>query len=105
MAVWNSSSLVASDSDSPKKSILKPRVSKQDMKEHKMFGSKRKGILIGKKFKKKGKGIMKGPTSGDESKKGGISPSTEEFDKMMDSVVKQVKNPKKKSMFQRKQFD
>ena len=68
MSVWNSSSLTFSDHNTTrhKSGLLTntpERVSKQHLVEHKMFGSKRKGIQISKKFKKKGKGIMKGSTS------------------------------------------
>lgn len=108
MAIWNSSSLVASDLNGMRhsSSLLKhtpTRISKQHLVEHKMFGSKRKGIQIGKKFKKVGKGT--GHTKSFSSEKDmhskDISPSLEEFDKMMNKVVD--KKPKK-AMFSRKQF-
>lgn len=102
MAVWNSSSLVASDDERSVKK-LPTRISKQNMVEHKMFGSKRKNILIGKKFKKHGKGVgsTKSVSAHTETQKG-ISPSLEQYDKMMDSVVTKKG---KKSMFSRKSFD
>lgn len=115
MGAWNSSSLAASDTDhnsmrngSGLLKNLPTRISKQHITEQKMFGSKRgktgKGLQIGKKFKKQGKGIMKGSTSA-HMKGGGISPSLPEFDKMMSSIVgaKGSKGPKK-SFFNRKQF-
>src|ERR1700704_2239349 len=111
MAVWNSSSLAFSDHNKMrhKSGLLNnapTRISKQHLVEHKMFGSKRKGIRIGKKFRKTGKGIMKGSTSAHmvgNTKSKGISPSIAEFDKMMSKVVcKKSKNGK--SMFERKQF-
>ncbi len=71
-----------------------------------MFGSKRKGIQIGKKFRKSGKGIMKGSTSAHMTgnmKSKSISPSLAEFDKMMNKIDgKKSKNGK--SMFSRKSF-
>jgi hypothetical protein len=106
MSAFKNSSLVASDTD--KKSLLKKmptRISKQDFATHKMFGSKRKGIQLSKNFRKKGKGVMHSSTTSDKMpKSSGISPSIEEFDAMMDSVVKKG-GKSKKSMFQRKQFD
>jgi len=103
MSSWNKSSLAFSDGMSRNNSILKPRISKQNFMEHKMFGSKRKGILIGKNFKKVGKGIMKSSTSGGKMpKSSGISPDIGEFDKMMSSITGVKSN--KKSMFNRKQF-
>lgn len=109
MAAWSSSSLTASDHNSSRHNgsgLLKnlpTRISKQHIVEHKMFGSKRKHIQIGKKFKKTGKGIMKGSTSAkQEGLSSGVSPSIEQFDKMMNSVM--GKGSKKKSMFSRKQF-
>lgn len=83
---------------------LPTRISKQHLVEHKMFGSKRKNIRIGKKFRKSGKGIMHGSTSAKmagDMKSSGISPSLEEFDKMMNNVVGKKS---KKAMFSRKQF-
>jgi len=108
MSVWQSSSLAFSDHNTGRHSsgLLKntpTRLSKQHLVEHKMFGSKRKGIQIGKKFKKVGKGIMKHSTSAPKTEKAsGISPSLAEFDKMMSSVMKGSKNGK--SMFSRKMF-
>src|SRR5271154_3454246 len=113
MAAWNSSSLAFSDHNIGRQKnsgLLKnltDRISKQHLTEHKMFGSKRKGIQIGKMFKKKGKGIMKGSTSANmepKMKGGGISPSIDEFDKMMDSVSKKSNTGAKKGFFSRKQF-
>lgn len=94
MAVWNSSSLAFSDHNNSRHASsgllknTKERLSKQHLVEHKMFGSRRgktgKDFKIGKKFRKVGKGIMKGPTSAHMNKKeGGISPSVDEFDKWM----------------------
>lgn len=110
MSAWNSSSLAFSDNSNMKKSIFnsaKQRVSKQDIKEHKMFKSKRKNIQIGKTFNKKGKDTGgKNPISAKQqgnAKGSGVSPSMAEFDKMMDSVIKK-KGSSKKSMFNRKQF-
>lgn len=109
MAAWQSSSLAFSDHNNLRKGpgLLKnmsTRISKQHMVEHKMFGSKRKNIQIGKKFKKVGKGIMKGSTSAHMDKMpSGVSPSMEEFDKMMNSAVK-TNSSKKKGMFSRKSF-
>ena len=118
MAAWNTSSLAFSDHSSMRggKSLLKrlpTRVSKSDIATSKMFGSKRKGIQLGKTFKKSGKGIMKGATHGDHMNKSeGISPSIADFDKMMASITKgssgsSSRSPKgftKKSMFSRKSF-
>jgi len=78
------------------------RISKQHIMEHKMFGNKRKGILIGKKFRRVGKGIMRSSVSAKMPKSSGISPDIGEFDKMMSSVVN--KGSTKKSMFNRKSF-
>lgn len=79
--------------------------SKQAIIAKKMFGN-RKGkhgmdLQIGKKFKKKGKGIMHGAV-----KTEGVGPSAEEFDDMMTNTVKEPRGIKKvkKSMFSRKQF-
>jgi len=77
------------------------RISKQNLSEHRMFGSNRKSILIGKKFKKVGKGIMHGSVKSSMTKQKGISPSLEEFDKMMSKVT--GKTGLKKSMFNKKQ--
>lgn len=76
------------------------RLSKQNLSEHRMFGSKRKSLLIGKKFKKIGKGIMHGSVKPSMHKQKGISPSLKEFDKMMSLVV--GKTGLKKSMFHKK---
>jgi hypothetical protein len=111
MAAWDSSSLAASDIPRHKSGLFentKTRISKQHLVEHKMFGSKRGkhglDLKIGKKFKKQGKGVMKGETSGGSSTadmQGGINPSVEEFDKMMSSISK---GSKKKNGFSRKMF-
>ncbi len=117
MSVWNSSSLGFSDHNLGRHSSgllknLKARISKQHLTEHKMFGSKRKGIQLGKSFKRSGKGIVKSikNTAKPTSPKGkGISPSIPEFDKMMNSISKgsfddsNGSNGKKK-MFSRKSF-
>ncbi len=107
MSAWSSSSLAFSDHNKMRNGSgllknLKTRISKQHLVEHKMFGSKRgktgKDLKIGKKFHKG----MSSKLTGD-MKSEGISPSIEEFDKMMNSVVN--KSPKaKKKMFSRKQF-
>ena len=84
----------------------KTRVSKQNLVEHKMFGSKRKNIQIGKTFKKIGKGISTKPSSAKmipPMKGGGISPSIAEFDKMMGTITK-GSSGNKKGMFSRKSF-
>lgn len=115
MSVWNSSSLAFSDLNSNRhegSGLLKntkERISKQHLAEHKMFGSKRgktgKDLKIGKKFKKKGKGIMHGAVSAKMEKGGGVSPSVAEFDKMMNKVSgKSSGSGGKKSFFTRKQF-
>src|SRR5579859_7779062 len=94
MAVWDSSSLAFSDHNNMRheRGLLKhtkDRVSKQHLVESKMFGSKRKNIRMGKMFKKKGKGVgNKTPISAHMENKGGISPSIEDFDKMMKSITK-----------------
>lgn len=110
MSIWNSSSLAFSDNNKMKRGSgllknLPTRISKQHLVEEKMFGSKRKGIQIGKNFKKSGKGIMKGSTSAKMSKEGGISPSLEEFDKMMSKVMNKKSGNSNKSMLNRKSFD
>lgn len=113
MAAWNSSSLAASDTPRHKSGLFHntaTRISKQHLIEHKMYGSNRGkhgiDLKIGKKFKKTSKGIMKGATSGGSSsanfKGGGISPSIEQFDEMMNSVSKS--SGKKKNGFSRKFF-
>ena len=112
MAAFNSSSLAFSDHNTSRQGggLLKntpTRISKQHLVEHKMFGSKRKGIQIGKKFKKVGKGVMHSSTTGGKMmgnmKSSGVSPSIAEFDKMMNSVVSK-KSKNGKGMFSRKQF-
>ena len=113
MAAFNSSSLAFSDHNNMRNGHgllknLSTRISKQHLVEHKMFGSKRKNIQIGKKFKGVGKGIMHGSTSGKmtgDMKSKGISPSIAEFDKMMSSVTKgNSKSGSSKKMFSRKSF-
>ena len=113
MAAWNTSSLAFSDHNSMRNGhgLLKnlpTRISKQHIVEQKMFGSKRgktgKGLLLGKKFKGSGKGVMKGSTSAKMPKSSAISPDIAEFDKMMNSVVGKGSKGSKKSMFSRKQF-
>ena len=118
MGAWNSSSLAASDHEIPrhKSGLLnntKTRISKQHLVEHKMFSSKRgqhgADLKIGKMFKKKGKGIMKGSTSAGSSTahmKGGINPSVAQFDKMMAGISKDSNsmNGDKKKGFSRKFF-
>src|ERR1039458_7173221 len=109
MPAWSSSSLAVSDGNRHSSGLMKnlpTRISKQHIKEQKMFGSKRKGIQIGKTFKKVGKGISSKPSSGkmpgDMTSKG-ISPSIEQFDKMMSSVIgKGSKSSKKGMSFNRK---
>lgn len=68
------------------------QISKTNFVEHKLFGSKRKGIQIGKMFRKSGKGVgNKTPISAKQDgnmKSSGISPSLSGFDDMMNSVVK-----------------
>jgi len=110
MAAWKSSSLVASEPKGFKsrKSLLSGKLSKQSVSETRMFGSKRgqhgKDFKIGKKFRKTGKGIMKGSFGGD-MKSSSISPSIDEFDDMMNKVSGGFSNnPNKKKMFSRKQF-
>jgi len=119
MPAWSSSSLGFSDHNTGRHKgsglmkNLSERISKQHITEHKMFGSKRgksgKDFKIGSKmFRKKGKGVLKSISSskgGDLSSKG-ISPSVEEFDKMMNSVSggKKSKVKNGKTMFSRKSF-
>ena len=62
------------------------RISEQHVMEHKMFGSKRKNIRLGKMFRRKGKGIVKKMKPLKSMKSKGISPSIEQFDKMMKSI-------------------
>ena len=119
MAAWQTSSLAFSDSPVKRhggSGLLKnlhTRISKQHLSEQKMFGSKRgktgKSLKIGKTFKKSGKGIMHGSFSSEHTskKQSGISPSLEEFDKMMANVLGKKSNGNgngKKSTFSRKQF-
>jgi hypothetical protein len=108
MAAFNSSSLSFSDGMKRHSSGLlnntKERMSKQQIMGKAMFGSKfgshGKDLKVGKKFKKVGKGIMKGATSGDT---GSIGPSVEEFDDMLSKASKGSKGSKK-NLFSRKQF-
>jgi hypothetical protein len=109
MPAWNSSSLAFSDHNTGNtgrhsSGLLKnltERVSKH-ITEHKMFGSKRKNIQIGKKFKKIGKGVGKtGSISAKMPKSSGISPSIAQFDKMMSSIVGKKGS---KPSFSRKSF-
>lgn len=82
--------------------LRKPKVnvSKQNIVENRMFGSRRgktgKDLQIGRKFSK-GKSTK---LSGD-MKSSAISPSIEDFDKMMSSLTGGSK--KKKKMFDRDQ--
>ena len=106
MPAWSSSSLAVSDGATRHKSKLltntKERLSKAHIMGNRMFGSKRgshgQDFKIGKMFKKKGKGIMHGSTSGEPHK--GIGPSAEEFDDMMTNTAE----GKKKKGFSRKMF-
>jgi hypothetical protein len=106
MPAWSSSSLAASDLPRHKSSgFIKNglfRHSKQQMVEKKMFGSRRgmhgKDLQIGRKFRKG----MKSHFAGD-MKSSSISPSVDEFDKMMKSSVTHNPN-KKKSMITKKFF-
>jgi hypothetical protein len=117
MAAWQTSSLAFSDHNNMRNGhgLLKnlpTRISKQHIVEQKMFGAKRKGIQIGKKFKKIGKGISSKASSGammpGDMKAKGISPSIAEFDKMMAGVVgkggKKSNGFSKKPSFSRKSF-
>ena len=109
MPSWSSSSLSFSDGMSRHKSssLLKhtpERVSKQDLHAKRMFGNKDgkhgKDFKIGKMFRKKGKDVgKKGAIS--SMPHGGISPSVEEFDDMLESANGKQK---KKSLFNRKSF-
>jgi hypothetical protein len=109
MPAWNSSSLAVSDSHTLTRHkgsglLLNGvnRRSKQEMAGKQMFGSRRgshgKDFKIGKKFRGVGKGIGRAGSM----KSGGISPSVDEFDRMMSSVSGKSNN--KKKMFSRKQF-
>jgi hypothetical protein len=109
MAAYKTSSLAFSDHNNMRNGhgLLKnlpTRISKQHIVEHKMFGSKRgktgKDLKIGKKFHKG----MSQKLTGD-MKSSGISPSIEEFDKMMSKVVgKKSSGFSKKPSFSRKMF-
>lgn len=110
MAAWNSSSLAVSDGGTRHKSKLlnntKERLSKSHIMAHRMFGSRMgkhgEDFKVGSKmFRKKGKGVMHGSTSGEPHK--GIGPSVEEFDDMMMNSGDGMKK-KKKSGFSRKMF-
>lgn len=97
MKMFGNLSSSLSDKNPLKSRMNKPslQISKQHLSEQKMFGSKRKGIQIGKKFKRG----MSSKLTGD-MKSSGISPSIEEFDKMMSNVAgKNSKGFSKKSMF------
>ena len=105
MPAWSSSSLAVSESHNLKRHkgsglLLNGanRHSKQHMVEKKMFRNRKgmhgKDFQIGRKFSKKSK------LSGD-MKSSSISPSVEEFDRMMSSVGG---SKKKTKMFSRKQF-
>ncbi|SRR6266567_131989 len=105
MAAYKSSSLAVSEGLTRHEGsgLLKNglfRHSKQHMMEKKMFkgrkGTHGKDLQIGKKFSSSSKSMG-------DMKSSSISPSTEEFDKMMKSPVTHNMN-KKKSMFSRKQF-
>ena len=112
MSSWSSSSLATSDGAIRHKSKLltntKERLSKQHIMGNRMFGSRKgmhgKDFMIGKKFKKVGKGVMHGSTSGESHK--GIGPSAEEFDDMMMNSSEGMKTSKnkKKNGFTRKMF-
>jgi hypothetical protein len=87
------------DSSKPKKS----KINERDVAEHKLFGKKKNKILIGKKFGKKGKDVgKKGEVTARMDKHSkGVSPSMAEFDKMVASAAKNIKDDKK-SLFGRK---
>ena len=106
MPAWQSSSLAVSDgmtrhSNSGLLKNTKERLSKQHIMGKAMFGNKTgrhgKDLQIGKKFRRKGKGIMHGSTS---SQHGSIGPSVEEFDDMMQSQ----KTGNNKKGYSRKMF-
>lgn len=107
MAFFRTTNLSASDHNDMRheRGLMKvtpTRVSKQHLVEAKMFGKKRKGIQFGKTFKKQGKGIsLKGYKPKMENASKGISPSLEEFDKMMHSIVKGSKGSKGSSFTKR----
>ena len=115
MPAYSSSSLAVSDShhlERHKGSGLLlngiNRHSKQQMTEKKMFRNKRgmhgKDFQIGKKFRKgSGKGVGMKSSFGGDMKSSSISPSVEEFDKMMKSSVTHNPN-KKRSTFSKKFF-
>ncbi len=107
MAAYKNSSLAFTDTSSKSggaTGIMKKfptRISKQHLSETKLFGSKRKNIQIGKTFKKFGKGVGSKKSVGMHMPKSkGISPSLDEFDKMMSSVV----GKSEKKGFSRKSF-
>ena len=108
MPAWSSSSLAVSDGAIRHKSKLltntKERLSKAHIMGNRMFGSRKgmhgKDFKVGSKmFRKSGKGIMHGSTSGEPHK--GIGPSTEEFD---DMVMNSGEGMKRKKGFSRKMF-
>lgn len=106
MALFSrSSSLTASDENRDDSGLMQTtptRISKQHIQEHKMFGRKRKGIQIGKKFRMTSKkDAARKPRTPHMQKRMGISPSLAEFDRMMDGVAKSSKSS---SGFSRKQF-
>jgi hypothetical protein len=89
MAFWNTSTLSGMSGHMKKPKILPMRISKQHIAEHRMFGNKRSGIRLSKPFRGFGKVSMKKPKAPKmEPKQKGISPSLEEFDKMMSSMMK-----------------
>lgn len=62
--------------------------SKQTFMASKLFGSKRKNIRLGKKFRQHGKDVgKKGAVSAKMEKSSSIAPSMSEFDSMMKDVV------------------
>lgn len=112
MPAWSSSSLAVSDTAHTlprhRSGLIKFNGghTKTDMVSKKMFGSRfgkhGKDFQIGKKFRKKGKGV--GKSIGD-MKSSSIGPSVDEFDDMMKKASSVTHNQsKKRSMFQRKQF-
>ena len=63
--------------------------SKQTFMATKLFGSKRKNIRLGKKFRQHGKDTgKKGSIGAKMEKSSSIAPSMSEFDSMMKDVVK-----------------
>jgi hypothetical protein len=110
MARFTSSSLAASDHNSMRNSgglmkHLSTHLSKQHLTEHKMFKKDRgvhgKDIKIGRTFRH-GKNANKHEP---DVKSKAISPSIEEFDKMVGAAIKSTGGGKKnkRSMFSRKQ--